>query len=85
VDFNLTVVANEPQFSKFVHEETNPPTSCANHLCESLLADSWNCNFRLSVLAELSKQEKNTGKSFLAGIEKLVNQILFVAEVRVSK
>ena len=38
-------------------------------------------NFVLSVLAEMSQQEKNAGKSFLTGIEKLVNQILFVSDV----
>jgi hypothetical protein len=30
----------------------------------------------------MSKQQKNTGESFLAGIEKLVNQILFVSTAR---
>jgi hypothetical protein len=41
----------------------------------------WNCNLGLSVLAEVSQQEKNAGQSFLAGIKKLVNQILFVPNV----
>jgi hypothetical protein len=40
-----------------------------------------NRNFGLSVFAELSKEEENPGKSFLTGIEKLVNQILFVSDV----
>jgi hypothetical protein len=56
-------------------------SSCAHHLCKGFLTDFGNCNFGLSVLTEVSQQEKNTSKSFLAGIEKLVNQILFVSDV----
>jgi hypothetical protein len=37
--------------------------------------------FGLSVLTEVSQQEKGAGKSLLAGIEKLVNQVLFVPDV----
>jgi hypothetical protein len=45
------------------------------------LTDSWNCNFGLSFLPEVSEQEKNTSEPFLAGVEKLVNKILFVLDV----
>jgi hypothetical protein len=33
VDFKLTVVANEAQLPKSIHEEANPRASCAHHLC----------------------------------------------------
>src|ERR1700730_4373129 len=74
-------IVNEAQLPEPVHEKVNPRPSCAHHLCQSLLTDFWNCNFGLSVLAEVSKQEKNASKSFLTGIEKLVSQILFVSDV----
>jgi hypothetical protein len=45
------------------------------------LTDFGDRNLLLSLLAEVSKQEKNASKSFLAGIEELVNQILFVSDV----
>jgi len=45
------------------------------------LTDVGGGNFVLTFLAEMSRQEKNTRKAFLAGIEKLVNQILFISDV----
>src|ERR1700730_5037512 len=74
-------IVNEAQLPEPVHDKVNPRPSCAHHLCQSLLTDFGNCNFGLSILAEVSKQEKNPSKSFLAGIEKLINQILFVSDV----
>jgi hypothetical protein len=38
-------------------------------------------SFGLTFLAEMSKEEKNAGKSLLTGIEKLVNHILLVSDV----
>jgi hypothetical protein len=81
VDFKLTVVANETQLPELVHEKVNTRASCAYHLRKSFLTDVGNCNFGLSVLAEVSKQEENASKPFLARIEKLINQILFVPHV----
>src|ERR1700730_1065658 len=74
-------IVNEAQLPEPVHDKVNPRPSCAHHLCQSLLTDFGNCNFGLSVLAEVSQQEKNASKSFLAGIEKLIKQILFVSDV----
>jgi hypothetical protein len=81
VDFKLTVIADETQFPEPVHEEIDSRAGGAHHLCQSLLTDPWDRNFGLSVLAELSEQEENASKAFLAGIEKLVNQIFLEPDI----
>jgi hypothetical protein len=81
VNFNLPVVANEARVPELVHEEVNPRASCAHHLWQSLLTDGGNHNFGLSVLAKVCEQQENASKSFLAGIKKLVNQVLFVSDI----
>jgi hypothetical protein len=81
VDLKLTVVANEAHLPEPVHEKADPRPSGAHHLGQSFLTDLGNCNFRLSVFAEVSQQEKHASQSFLAGIKKLVNQIRFVSDV----
>jgi hypothetical protein len=81
VDLQLTVVANEAQLSEPVHEKAHPRAGSAHHLRQSLLTDFGDCDFGLSVFAEVSEQKKNASQSFLTGIEKLVNQVLFVSDV----
>ena len=81
MDFKLTVIANEAQLPEPVHEEIDSRAGRSHHLCQSLLTDFGNRNFGLPVLAELSQQEEDASKAFLTGIEKLVNQILFVSDV----
>jgi hypothetical protein len=81
MDFQFSVVANETQLPEPVHEKINPRASRAHHLCQSLLTNCGNCNFGLSVLAEVSQQEKHASQSFLARIKELVNQILFVPNI----
>jgi hypothetical protein len=80
VDLNLTAIANEAQSPEPVHEEIDSRAGRSHHLCQSFLTDLGDRNLGLSVLAEVSKQQKNASKSFLAGIEKLVNQILLVSD-----
>jgi hypothetical protein len=80
VHLTLTVVANEAHLPEPVHEEAHPRPSGAHHLGQSFLTDLGNCNFRLSVLAEVSQQEENASQPLFAGIKKLVNQIRFVSD-----
>ena len=85
MDFNLTVVANEAQLPEPIHEEIDSGPRCAHHLCYRFLTDFGKRNFVLFVLAEVGKQEENAGKPLVAGIKKLVNQVLFVSDARVNK
>src|ERR1700681_4505885 len=74
-------VVNKAELSEPIHEKIDSRPGCAYHFCEGLLTHLGDYSLGLSFLAEMSKQQKNTGESFLAGIEKLVNQILFVSNV----
>jgi len=80
VNCKLIVVANEAQLSEPVHEKAIPRSSCVYHLCQSFVTDYGDRNFLFSLLAEVSKQEKNASQSFLAGIKKLVHQVFLVPD-----
>jgi hypothetical protein len=76
-----SVIINEAQFPKPVHEKANPRAACAHHLRQSFLTEFGDSNLGLSILAEARQQEQKASQSFLTGIEKLVNQVLFVSDV----
>ena len=65
-------IVNKAQLSEPIHEKTDSRPGCAYHLCEGLLTHLGDYSLGLTFLAEMSKQKKNTGESFLAGIEELV-------------
>jgi hypothetical protein len=65
-------IVNKAQLSEPIHEKTDSRAGCAYHLCEGLLTHLGDYSLGLTFLAEMSKQKKNTGESFLAGIEELV-------------
>jgi hypothetical protein len=54
-------IVNEAQLPEPIHEKANARPSCAHHLGESLLTDLGNYRFGLSVLAEMGKQQKDSG------------------------
>jgi hypothetical protein len=51
-----TVIINEAQFPKPVHENANPRAACAHHFRQSFLTEFGDSNLRLSILAEASQQ-----------------------------
>src|ERR1700746_3237205 len=74
VDLQPAVVVNKTQFPEPVHEEADPRTGGAHHLCQSLLAYLRKHSLRLAFLAKMGKQQKDSGQPLFARIEKLVNQ-----------
>ena len=52
IDLKLTVIANEAQFPEPVHEEVDSRAGRSHHLCQSLLTDFGNRNFRPPVLGK---------------------------------
>jgi len=68
----VAVVANEAQFSKFVHEETHTGSGRADHLRQRLLADFRDHRLRFSFLAKIRQQQEQPGETFLARIEQLI-------------
>ena len=77
VDLKMAVVVDEPHFTKFVHEMTDARAGGADHLCQVLLVDSVMECFGSAFLAKMRQQQENAGQALLAGVEKLVDQILF--------
>ena len=74
VNVNLAVVADEPQFSKLVHEMTDARAGCPDHLCQGFLTD-FNIDWlRISFLAEMGKKQQKSCKPPFAGI---TNQAAF--------
>jgi len=81
VYLQTAVVMNKAQFSEPVHEEANPRAGRANHLGQSFLTDLGHNGIGNSLLAEMSQQQQNPGESFFTGIEQLVDEVIFVADI----
>src|SRR5579863_3406369 len=76
VDVDLAVVFDEAQFPKFVHEEIDPRTRCANDLRQHLLRYFGKHLVKIARCAIAGEQQKSARQPFLAGVEKLVDQVL---------
>jgi len=57
----------------------------ADHLRQTLLIDSGDDCFRTPFFAKMRKQQENSSQPLLAGVEKLVNKILFIADVTLKQ
>lgn len=79
--FFSACVMNESQFSKAVHKKADSGPSGADHFRQGLLADLRNYGFRYAFFAKLSEHEEDACQTLFAGIEQLVDQILFVAYI----
>src|SRR5450631_1414974 len=80
MNFDVAVVVNEAQFSKFVHEKTHSGPRRSDHLRKRLLADFRDHRLRLAVFAKVRQQQEQPGKPFLTRIEQLIDEIRFDAE-----
>src|ERR1017187_3572468 len=74
-------VIDKAQCPELVHEMTDPRPGGADHLGQVLLINSGMDRFGSAFLAKMCQQQENPGQAFLAGVEKLVDQILFIANV----
>jgi hypothetical protein len=74
-------VVDKAQLPELIHEMTDPRPSGADHLCQVVLTHSGNDGFGFAFLAEMSQQQEHSGQTLLAGVEKLIDQIRFVADV----
>ncbi len=62
-------------------KKLTPRPGGSYHLPERLLTDLGYYNLGHTLLTKVSKQEQNQSQSLFAGIEKLVDQVLFVPDV----
>ena len=74
-------IMDKTQLPEPVHEKANPRTRGSDHLSQRFLTDLGDDRFRNSFFAEVGKQEEHAGQSLFAGVEKLINQVLFIADV----
>ena len=79
--FQTPVVINEAEGLELIHEMADPRPGCANHLGQIFLTDLGDYSFGFTFLAEMGQQKQNAGQAFLAGVEELIHQVLFVADV----
>ena len=77
MDFHRAVVADEPQFAEFVHEEAHAGACGADHLGQRLLAHLGDDRLGSAFLAEIRQEKKSPRQTLLARIEELIDQILF--------
>ena len=77
----VIVVLNEAECPEFIHEKVDPGARCANHFRQHLLRYFGKQLLWLGFLAVASEQQKSAGQSFLARIEKLIDQILLDSDV----
>jgi len=75
------IVTNEAQFPELSHEKIDALPRCANHFREHLLRYSGKHPLRLGFLGVASQQQQSSSQAFLAGVKKLIDQILLDADV----
>jgi hypothetical protein len=75
------VIINKAELAEPIHEEADARPGCAHHLRQSLLAQPRNRHFGHPFLAEVRHQEKDSSQALLAGIEKLINQVILIPDV----
>jgi hypothetical protein len=81
MDLQLSVVLNEAKFAEFVHEKANSRAGRPDHLGQSLLRDSRNYDVGLPLLTEIGQQQENSGQSFFARVEQLIDEIFLNPEI----
>src|ERR1700732_1481670 len=77
VNFDLSIVVDETVFAELVHEKTYPRTRGADHFRQRLLTERHRHRRRIAFLAEIGEQQEQAGPTPLAGIEELVDQVVF--------
>ena len=81
VDLQAAIVFDEAELAEFVHEEIDAGAGGADHFGESFLRDFGEDALRLVFGAVACEKEKRAGEAFFAGVEKLVDEIFFDADV----
>src|ERR1700730_7693582 len=77
VDVEAAVVSNEAQLSEFSHEIADTSAGCANLLRQHFLRYVGKHFLGFFLPAVPSELQKSARQPFLAGIEKLVDQVVF--------
>jgi hypothetical protein len=74
-------IVDKAHFPEPVHEKAHPGACGTHHLGQGLLTDLRNHGLGHSFLAKMREHQKDAGQSLFAGIEQLVDQILFITDI----
>jgi hypothetical protein len=77
----VIAVIDKAELPELIHEMTDSRPGRADHLCQVFLIDSGKDRFGFAFLAKMSQQQKHSSQTLLAGVEQLIHQIRFVADV----
>ena len=75
VDPDATVVFDEAELAKTVHEKADARAGGADHFRQGFLGDLRNESFRFSCFAKLRHQQQDACQAFFAGVEELVDKV----------
>ena len=73
--FDATIVVDEAELPKFVHEKTDARSSSADYFGKRFLDDFAQDRFWSPFLAEVRQQKQRVGKALLAGVEQLIDKV----------
>ena len=69
MDFDFSVVTDEPQLAKLVHEKAHTRSGRADHICQRFLIDIRIDRLRGTLFSKIRQEKKETRKSLFARIE----------------
>lgn len=75
------IISDEAVLSELVHEEIDAGACGANHFGEHFLGHFGEQVFRLGFFAVASEEQEGAGEALLTGVEELVNEIFFDADI----
>lgn len=75
------VIIDKAKLLELVHEVADPRSGGAHHLRQVFLINSGKDSFGPAFLAKMRQQQENPCQALLAGVEKLVNEVLFISDV----
>jgi hypothetical protein len=76
MDRQPTAVIDKAKLPELLHEMTDPRPGGAHHLRHVFLIDSGEDTLGATFLAKRSQQQETPGQTLLAGIERLIDEIL---------
>src|ERR1700736_2459566 len=77
MNFYRSVIADETELTKLVHEMTDPRPSGADHFSQGCLTDLDVDRLGVAFLAEIREQQQQARQALFTRIEQLVDQIFF--------
>ena len=81
VYFDISIIFDEAELAKLVHEVTDTRARRADHLGQGLLIDLGNDDVLFSFFPVIRHQQENARQALFTGIEQMIDQLLFKLDV----